>query len=35
MIVDGVPNVRTCVTLLEEGMNVETKKNKGVLYERV
>jgi len=35
MIVDGVPNVRTCVTLLEEGMNVETQKNKGVLYERV
>lgn len=33
MIVDGVPNVRTCVTKLHEGMNVETQTNKGVLYE--
>ncbi len=33
MIVDGVPNVRTCVTKLKEGMTVETQLNKGVLYE--
>lgn len=33
MIVDGVPNVRTCVTKLEEGMIVETQLDKGVLYE--
>jgi len=33
MIVDGKPNVRTCVTLLVEGMKVETQENKGVLYE--
>lgn len=25
MIVDGKPNVRTCVTLLKEGMQVETQ----------
>jgi|LGVE01.1.fsa_nt_gb predicted molibdopterin-dependent oxidoreductase YjgC len=35
MIVDGVPNVRTCVVMLEEGMAVETQENKGVLYERI
>lgn len=35
MIVNDVPNVRTCVTLLEEGMSVQTQENKGVLYERV
>lgn len=34
MIVNGVPNVRTCVTKLQEGMIVETQTNKGVLYER-
>jgi hypothetical protein len=28
-IVDGVPNVRTCVTLLEEGMRVETQAGFG------
>jgi aerobic-type carbon monoxide dehydrogenase small subunit (CoxS/CutS family) len=33
MIVNGVPNVRTCVTLLVEGMDVKTQENKGVLYE--
>lgn len=33
MIVDGKPNVRTCVTLLKEGMNVKTQTNKGDLYE--
>jgi len=35
MIVDGVPNVRTCVTLLKEGMIVKTQDNKGDLYETV
>ena len=34
MIVNEKPNVRTCVTLLEEGMEVKTQDNKGVLYER-
>ncbi len=33
MIVNGKPNVRTCVTLLENGMEVKTQQNKGVLYE--
>jgi predicted molibdopterin-dependent oxidoreductase YjgC len=31
MVVDGVPNVRVCVTPLREGMTVETQKGKGVL----
>lgn len=31
MIVDGKPNVRTCVTLLKEGMIVKTQSNKGEL----
>lgn len=34
MVVNGVPNVRTCVTKLEEGMEVEEQIGKGVLYER-
>ena len=29
MIVDGVPNVRTCVTPLREGMRVETQRGVG------
>lgn len=29
MIVDGVPNVKTCITLLKEGMVVKTQTNKG------
>lgn len=29
MTVDGVPNVRTCVTPLEAGMRVETQQGKG------
>ena len=29
MVVDGVPNVRTCVTPLAEGMKVETQRDKG------
>jgi hypothetical protein len=31
MVVDGVPNVRTCVTPLEAGMHVETQRGKGVV----
>jgi predicted molibdopterin-dependent oxidoreductase YjgC len=31
MTVNGVPNVRTCVTPLEEGMRVETQTGKGVV----
>lgn len=31
MIVNGVPNVRTCTTDLEEGMVVESQENKGVI----
>ncbi|WP_020614592.1 (2Fe-2S)-binding protein [Sediminispirochaeta bajacaliforniensis] len=30
MIVDGVPNVRTCVTLVADGMIVETQEGVGV-----
>jgi hypothetical protein len=29
MVVDGEPNVRTCITLLKEGMQVETQEGKG------
>ncbi len=29
MVVDGEPNVRTCITLLREGMTVETQQGKG------
>ena len=35
MIVNGKPNVRTCVTLLENGMDVKTQEGKGELYERI
>ncbi|MDO5115526.1 MAG: (2Fe-2S)-binding protein [Synergistaceae bacterium] len=31
MVVDGVPNVRTCVTPLKEGMKVETQRGKGAI----
>ena len=31
MTVDGVPNVRTCVTPLVAGMKVETQKGKGLV----
>lgn len=31
MVVDGVPNVRTCVTPLRAGMKVETQKGKGLV----
>ncbi len=30
MIVNGVPNVRTCITQLEVGMHIERQTNKGV-----
>ncbi|MEC9485276.1 MAG: (2Fe-2S)-binding protein [Candidatus Izemoplasma sp.] len=32
MVVDGTPNVRTCITPLKEGMQVETQTDKGVYY---
>ena len=31
MVVDGVPNVRTCVTPLKAGMKVETQIGKGLV----
>lgn len=31
MTVDGVPNVKTCITLLAAGMHVETQVGKGAL----
>ncbi len=31
MVVNGVPNVKTCITELEEGMIVETQEGKGVI----
>ncbi len=31
MIVDGEPNVRTCITELRDGMIVETQQGKGVI----
>jgi len=35
MIVNGEPNVRTCITELKEGMVVETQYGKGVInYEK-
>lgn len=29
MVVNGEPNVRTCITMVQEGMVVETQKGKG------
>ena len=29
MIVDGVPNIRTCITPLREGMKIETQRGEG------
>jgi predicted molibdopterin-dependent oxidoreductase YjgC len=29
MVVDGVPNVRTCVTPLQPGMKIETQRGRG------
>ena len=34
MIVDGKPNVKTCITMLKENMEVKTQVNKGELYEK-
>ena len=31
MIVDGVPNVRTCVTPVEDGMKIETQHGRGTI----
>jgi hypothetical protein len=31
MTVNGIANVKTCVTDLEEGMSVETQEGKGVI----
>lgn len=31
MVVDGVPNVRTCVEKLRQGMRVETQRGRGEL----
>lgn len=31
MVVDGTPNVRTCVTPLKAGMQVETQRGKGII----
>jgi len=33
MIVNNEPNVKTCVVLLEENMEVKTQTNKGDLYD--
>ena len=33
MIVDGKPNIKTCVTLLVKDMIVKTQVNKGDIYE--
>ena len=34
MVVDGVSNVKTCITLLKEGMDVRIQTDKGVLYDK-
>jgi len=31
MVVDGVPNVRTCVTPLKAGMKIKTQRGKGAV----
>ncbi len=30
MTVDGIPNIKTCITELKSGMKVETQKGKGI-----
>jgi predicted molibdopterin-dependent oxidoreductase YjgC len=35
MTVDGVPNVRSCVTPIKEGMIVESQNPRGDLYENM
>ncbi len=32
MVVDGEPNVRTCITPLKEGMRVENQQGKGRIH---
>ena len=34
MEIDGVPNVRACVTMVAEGMDVRTQRGQGVLDAR-
>jgi predicted molibdopterin-dependent oxidoreductase YjgC len=34
MIVDGKPNVRTCITPVEEGMRIETQRGHGKLAKK-
>ena len=34
MVVNDIPNVKTCITLLEEGMKVSMQTNKGELNVR-
>ena len=29
MVVDGIPNVRTCITPVRDGMKIETQKGLG------
>jgi len=29
MVVDGIPNIRTCITPVREGMNIETQNGYG------
>ena len=31
MVVNGIPNTRTCITRLEEGMVINSQKGKGVI----
>lgn len=35
MVVDDIPNVRTCITPLKAGMKVETQRGNGSIPERV
>jgi hypothetical protein len=35
MIVNGIPNVRTCVTFIEEGMRVETQEGLGYWKKKI
>ena len=31
LVVDGVPNVRSCITPLKAGMRIETQRDKGII----
>jgi aerobic-type carbon monoxide dehydrogenase small subunit (CoxS/CutS family) len=33
MVVNGVANVKTCITMLEDGMDVRMQTNKGEIYD--